>query len=260
MFFNRKNRGKFVTVRFFMDISYKGTNFNGWQIQPNGVTVQEEVEKALSTILQTETAIVGSGRTDAGVHATQQVAHFDVKAIDTIKLAFKLNSFLGEDISINGIRQVKEDVSARFEASSRTYHYHLHQKKNPFKKGFSYHFKPELDINQINSACEIIKGWQNFECFSKVHTEVNHFNCEIFDAKWEQHGTNHLFIISANRFLRGMVRAVVGTLIDIGLGKTTLSDFKQILASNDRSKAGRAVPPEGLYLQEVIYPKDIYVD
>lgn len=243
-----------------MDISYRGTNFNGWQIQPNGVTVQEEIEKALSTILKTEVAVAGSGRTDTGVHATQQVAHFDAGKIDAEKLAFKLNSFLNEDISINEIRQVKEDVSARFEATSRTYHYHLNQAKSPFKKGVSYYFRPELDVSLINQACEIIKNWQNFECFSKVHTEVNNFNCEIFQAKWVQEGSNHLFEISANRFLRGMVRAVVGTLIDVGLGKTSLEDFREILASNDRRKAGRAVPAEGLFLQKVVYPKDIYLD
>lgn len=260
MFVNRKNRDNFVGVRYFMDISYRGTNFNGWQIQPNGVTVQEEIEKALSTILKTDAAILGSGRTDTGVHAIQQVAHFDANEIDMEKLVFKLNSFLNEDISINGIRPVKDDASARFEATSRTYHYHLNQMKDPFKRGISYYFRPNLNIKDINAACEIIKGWQNFECFSKVHTEVNNFNCEIFQAKWVQEGTNHLFEISANRFLRGMVRAVVGTLIDVGLGKTSLEEFGEILASNDRRKAGRAVPAEGLFLQKVVYPKDIYID
>lgn len=243
-----------------MNISYKGTNFNGWQIQPNGVTVQEELEKALATILKSKTPLSGSGRTDTGVHATQQIAHFDADQLDEEKLVFRLNSFLNEDISVNEIKQVKEDVSARFEATSRTYHYHINQSKNPFTKGLSYYFRPELNIEEISRACEIIKDWQNFECFSKVHTEVNNFNCEIFEARWEGSGNNHLFVISANRFLRGMVRAIVGTLVDIGLGKTSLMDLKQILESNDRSKAGRAVPAEGLYLQEVIYPKDIYIN
>lgn len=260
MFVNRKNGRNFVGVRYFMDISYRGTNFNGWQIQPNGVTVQEEIEKALSTILKTDTSILGSGRTDTGVHAMQQVAHFDAEEIDPADLTFKLNSFLGEDISINGIRPVKNDVSARFEATSRTYHYHLHQAKSPFKQGVSYYFRPELNVQKINTACEIIEGWQNFECFSKVHTEVNNFNCEIYRTKWVQDGTNHLFEISANRFLRGMVRAVVGTLIDVGLGKTSLDELRRILESNDRRKAGRAVPAEGLFLQKVEYPKEIYLD
>lgn len=243
-----------------MDISYRGTNYNGWQIQPNGVTVQEELEKALSTILKEETAVTGSGRTDAGVHAAQQIVHFDAGSIDPKKLTFKLNSFLGPDISIKGIRRVNDDVSARFEATSRKYNYYLHQAKNPFKTGLSYYFRPELDVDLISEGCEIIKGWQNFECFSKVHTEVNHFNCDIFQARWTQDDTNHLFEIAANRFLRGMVRAIVGTLIDVGLGKTSLEELGLILQSNDRSKAGRAVPPEGLYLQEVIYPKEIYID
>jgi len=260
MFFNRKNRVNFVAVRYFMDISYRGTNYNGWQTQPNGVTVQEEIEKALSTMLQTQTAITGSGRTDAGVHATQQIAHFNAVDIDPNELAFKLNSFLGPDISINGIRQVKDDVSARFEATSRKYHYHLHQAKDPFKTGLSYYFRPQLNVGLINKGCEIIKDWQNFECFSKVHTGVNHFNCDIFQAKWAQKGTNHLFEITANRFLRGMVRAIVGTLIDVGLEKTSLEGLRKILESNNRSEAGRAVPPDGLYLQEVIYPADIYLN
>ncbi len=243
-----------------MDISYKGTHFNGWQIQPNGVTVQEEIEKALSTILKTVTTIVGSGRTDTGVHAAQQIAHFDAEGIDPEKLALKLNSFLNEDISINAIIPIKNDVNARFEATSRTYHYHLHQTKDPFKKGLSYYFRPEMDIDKINQACEIIKGWQNFECFSKVHTEVNHFNCDVYEARWVEEDSNHLFVITANRFLRGMVRAIVGTLIDVGLNKTSLEELKKILESNDRSRAGRAVPAEGLYLQEVKYPENIYLN
>ena len=243
-----------------MKISYCGTHFNGWQIQPNGVTVQEEIEKALSTILQSEISITGSSRTDKGVHALQQITHFDSDKVDSNQLIFKLNSFLNGDISINEIQPVKDDVSARFEATSRTYHYHIHQAKNPFKKGMSYYFRPELNVSQINEACEIIKGWQNFGCFSKVHTEVNHFNCEIFQAKWTQNGSNHLFEISANRFLRGMVRAVVGTLIDVGSGKTSLKELKEILESNDRNRAGRAVPAEGLFLQKVSYPKDVYLD
>lgn len=244
-----------------MDISYKGTHFNGWQTQPNGVTVQEEIEKALSLILKQETPILGSGRTDAGVHANQQIAHFDCdEPFDPNDMAYKLNSFLTKDIAINGIRKVKEDSNARFDAESRLYHYHLHQAKNPFKKEFSYYFQPTLDVTLIKEACKIIGDWQNFECFSRVHTEVNNFNCEIFEIDWIIDDTNHLFRVRANRFLRGMVRAIVGTLIDIGMKKKTLEELKLILESNDRSMAGRAVPAEGLYLQEVIYPKDIYLN
>lgn len=249
----------FVFVRYFMDISYRGTTFNGWQIQPNGTTVQGEIEKALTILLKTKCAIVGSGRTDTGVHARQQIAHFDTDAsIDTGQLAFKLNSFLPADISINSIRLVPEEANARFSAVSRTYHYHIHTLKDPFKKGISYYFKPELDTDRIKNGCEIIANWQNFECFSKVHTDVNHFDCNIFAIDWTKYPTEHLFEVTANRFLRGMVRAMVGTLIDVGLGKTTIDRLKHILKSNDRSIAGRAVPAEGLFLQQVIYPEDIY--
>ena len=244
-----------------MDISYLGTNYHGWQIQPNGITVQEELEKGMSTLFQKEIQITGSGRTDAGVHATQQIAHFDLdELVDCAQLTYKLNAYLGHDISIRGIRKVHEEANARFSATSRKYHYHIHNAKDPFKHGLSYYFRPPLNIDLVNKGCEIIKGWQNFECFSKVHTEVNHFNCDIFHARWEKEGVNHVFEITANRFLRGMVRAIVGTLIDVGLEKTSLDELKRILESNDRSEAGRAVPPDGLYLQEVVYPSDIYLD
>lgn len=242
-----------------MDITYRGTQFNGWQTQPNGTTIQEEIEKGLKMLLKKDTPLSGSGRTDTGVHATQQIAHFDADEMDASQLTYKLNSFLPKDIAINSITQVSEEAHARFAAESRKYHYQLHQAKDPFKDGLSYYFTLKLDVAEINRACEIIRNWQNFECFSRVHTEVNHFNCEVFDAKWIQDGSKHLFIIQANRFLRGMVRAVVGTLIDVGMGKTSLTELKEILESRDRKKAGRAVPAEGLYLQEVTYPKKIYL-
>lgn len=243
-----------------MDISYRGTNYNGWQIQPNGVTVQEAIENALSTILKEKIALMGSGRTDTGVHATQQVAHFDwEKEIDLPDLTYKLNSFLNEDVAINGIAPVIPDSHARFTATARTYHYHLHQAKNPFINGWSYYFNPSLNIDKIDEACEIIRKYENFECFSKVHTEVNHFNCKILEIAWIVNGSNHLFMIKADRFLRGMVRAIVGTLIDVGLGKTSLDDLKSILDSNDRSRAGRAVPAMGLFLEQVTYPLKIYL-
>ena len=244
-----------------MDISYRGTSFNGWQIQPNGVTVQAEIEKAISTLLKTETAVTGSGRTDTGVHATQQIAHFDVeKSIDADDIAYKLNSFLSPDISINRIRPVQPEAHARFNAEQRTYYYKIHQAKDPFAQGLSYMFAPKMNIAQINKACKILLEWENFECFSKVQTEVNHFRCNITVAKWYKIGPKNQFVISADRFLRGMVRAIVGTLIEVGLGKITLDEFKEILESQDRKRAGRAVPPEGLYLQEVTYHSDIYLD
>ena len=243
-----------------MDITYRGTHFNGWQTQPNGITIQQEIEKGLQLLLKKETPIIGSSRTDAGVHAIQQVAHFEAEDVNPSQLAYKLNALLAKDIAINEILAVQADANAHFSAISREYHYHLHQTKDPFKGGASYYFTPGLEINEINRACEIIKKWQNFECFSKVHTEVNHFYCNIYEAKWTQMGSNHLFVIKANRFLRGMVRAIVGTLIDVGQERTTLDELQGILESNDRKKAGRAVPAKGLYLQEVNYPNEIYLD
>ncbi len=243
-----------------MDISYRGTVYHGWQIQLNGLTVQEEIEKAMSIILQEKTAITGSGRTDAGVHAIQQIAHFDSDSkMDVAQITYKLNSFLGKNISINAIHKVTENAHARFDAVSRKYQYAIHQAKNPFKNGFSYYFPRALNTDHIHIACEFIKDRQNFECFSKVHTEVKHFICDITQIKWTQKGMNHLFEITANRFLRGMVRAIVGTLIDVGVGKTSLEDLKQILASNNRSEAGKSVPPEGLYLEKIMYPRMIYI-
>lgn len=244
-----------------MDISYKGTHFSGWQNQKGVETVQGAIEHSLATLLKTKVPIMGSGRTDAGVHGDHQIAHFNLETeIETDALLYKLNAFLSRDISINWIRPVRDNVNARFEANSRLYNYHIHQHKNPFKNELSYYYKYPINVESINKACELIKRWQNFECFSKVHTEVNHFNCDIFEAKWTESEGAHLFEIKANRFLRGMVRAIVGTLLDVGEGKTSLEKFQQILESNNRSMAGRAVPATGLYLMKVEYPSDIYID
>lgn len=247
-------------MRYFMDLSYRGTAFHGWQIQPNAHTVQSEIQQAMSTILQNGTEIVGSGRTDTGVHASQQIAHFDVdEEIDVEKLKFRLNALLPGSISINEIIPVYPTAHARFDAQSRTYHYRIHTQKNPFREGLSYLYNRELNLDKIAEALELIRGWKNFQAFSKVHTDVVHFDCDIFDAKWEESNDGYVFSVSANRFLRGMVRALVGTLLEIGLERITTKDLQIILESGDRSNAGRAVPPEGLYLSKVKYPKSIYL-
>ena len=247
-------------MRFFLDLSYKGTNYHGWQIQPNGNTVQAELQTAISTVLRTEISITGSGRTDTGVHASQQIAHFDFDKEEELEyLVFKLNSLLPPDISIHSIRSVNEDAHARFGATKRTYHYHITKVKDPFKTDVAYYFNQPLDLPLIEEACKIIGEWENFECFSKVHTEVNNFNCSIYSISWSESEDRHLFAVQANRFLRGMVRAMVGTLLDVGLGKTSLEDLKNILKSNDRSSAGRAVPAHGLFLEQVEYPEAIYL-
>lgn len=246
-------------MRYFLDISYRGTAFHGWQIQPNADTIQAEVNKALSTLLQQETECVGSGRTDAGVHAQQQLAHFDGKLPMTEKeFEFRLNSLLPKAISINSIQKVKKDAHARFDAISRSYEFHIHSHKDPFLNGLSYFFSRSLNLEPIQSGIEIMKNWKNFQAFSKVHTEVNHFECDIYEMSWEYSNGRHLFCVSANRFLRGMVRAIVGTLLEIGQQRLTPEELINVLKSGDRSSAGRSVPAEGLYLTSVTYPDSIF--
>lgn len=247
-------------MRYFIDISYDGSNYHGWQIQNNAKTVQGVLNEALSTILRTEIATIGSGRTDTGVHAIMQMVHFDSsKEIDQNQLLAKLNSLLPPDIAVNEIKKVKEDVSARFEATSRAYIYKIHQRKSPFKQGLSYHFHQSLDLNQMNACCELITKWTDFEAMSKVKTEVNNFNCEIFSAHWKKENDEIHFHVSANRFLRGMVRALVGTMLEVGQGRLSIEKFEEVLESKDRKKAGRSVPAHGLYLRDITYPKDIYL-
>ncbi|WP_421873746.1 tRNA pseudouridine(38-40) synthase TruA [Marinoscillum sp.] len=251
----------FAALRYFLDIAYRGTSFHGWQIQPNAITVQEEINRALTTLLQTETECLGSGRTDTGVHASQQIAHFDTDSeLDNDQLQYKLNALLPYEISINAVRRVKDEAHARFDATSRSYEYHIHKQKNPFKAGLSYLFTRELDIEKINEATQVLLNWQNFQAFSKVHTDVKTFDCTIHQIRWQEPNDSHVFSVSANRFLRGMVRAMVGTLLEIGQNKMSISDLEMVLKSGVRSNAGRSAPPEGLFLTAVEYPKDIYLD
>ena len=243
-----------------MDISYKGTDHHGWQSQVNANSIQEDIQIALAKILRLDKIeLTGSGRTDTGVHAQQQIAHFDINDVLDIQLIIhKLNSMLNENIAINKIFPVKDNAHARFDAIRRTYNYHIHTIKNPFKTATSYYFKFPLDTDRINKACEIIKKWNDFESFSKVKTEVSNFNCDIYEASWSLHNEDHIFIVSANRFLRNMVRAMVGTLIEIGQKKLSLPEFEKILKDKNRSSAGVSVPANGLFLSEVTYPDSIY--
>lgn len=246
-------------MRYFLDISYNGSNYHGWQVQTNANSVQETIESAISKILTSSIQITGSGRTDTGVHAIQQVAHFDNnKSFDTAQLVYQLNSMLPWDISINNCYLVPDEAHARFDAVERAYKYFIHQKKDPFVHGQSYYFKPVLDVQAIEKACEILKECEDFESFSKVKTDVTNFKCQILETGWEQTDQGYVFTISANRFLRGMVRAIVGTLIDVGQKKLTLQQFKKILEAKDRSEAGTNVPAQGLFLSRVVYPKEYY--
>jgi tRNA pseudouridine38-40 synthase len=249
------------TTRYFFEISYNGSYYHGWQNQANAIGVQQVVENALSKLLRERIEIVGSGRTDTGVHCTQQYFHADIKSeFEADAFIIRLNSFLPRDIAIQQIMRVKPEAHARYDAIERSYEYKITQVKNPFLTGYAYYFFKEVDITRMNQAAALLLGVQDFECFSKVKTDVNNFICDIKMAKWNQKSGLLVFEITANRFLRGMVRAIVGTLLDIGCGKITVADFETIIKSKDRRKAGMNVPPEGLYLKEVKYPKTIFIN
>lgn len=247
-------------MRYFFEIAYNGTNYAGWQSQQNATGVQAIVEQSLSKLLRTEIKIVGSGRTDTGVHCEQQFFHSDIeKDFDAQNLVLRMNSLLPSDISIYSIRKVKADASARYSAVERTYQYRITRKKNPFVEKLACHYFKPLDLRTLNKAASLLLGEHDFESFSKVKTDVNHFVCEIKKATWEESNDTLEFTITANRFLRGMVRAIVGTLLDVGSGKITVSEFQSIIKSKDRKKAGANVPPYGLYLTKVKYPSSIFL-
>lgn len=241
-------------MRYFIELAYKGTHYHGWQNQPDAASVQETLEKALTVLLRTPIEIVGAGRTDAGVHAKQMFAHFDCEvAFEIPVLVHKLNSYLPKDIAIFNIHKVHDDAHARFDATKRTYQYHIHTYKNAFESDDSWYYGLPLNVEKMNEACKILFDHTDFECFSKVNTDVNTFNCKIFEAYWQQNDDKLVFTISADRFLRNMVRAIVGTMINIGLEKISISDFIKIIESKDRNKAGFSVPAHGLYLTKVEY-------
>jgi len=245
-------------LRYFIQLSYNGTSYHGWQIQPNALTVQETIQNALSKLLNTEVSIIGAGRTDTGVHASQMFAHFDFEdEIDTNNLVFRLNSFLPNDIAIQSIFQVKDDAHARFHAVKRSYTYKIALKKDVFQYDYSYYVHQDLDIDKMNTAAEILLMYSDFQCFSKSNTDVKTYNCKIENAQWKHNDDMLVFNISADRFLRNMVRAIVGTLVNIGLGKIEIDDMHRIIKSKNRSEAGFSVPAKGLYLAEVLYPESI---
>ena len=247
-------------MRYFIQLSYNGSSYHGWQIQPNAVTVQETIQDALSKLLNTNISITGAGRTDTGVHAFQMFAHFDVDVtLDTENLTFKLNSFLPKDIAIQSIFQVNADAHTRFHAIKRSYDYKISLKKNVFLFDYTHYVHQKLDVDKMNEAANILLEYTNFQCFSKSNTDVKTYNCKIEQAQWKQEGNLLIFTISADRFLRNMVRAIVGTLLNIGLSKIAVSDMHKILASKDRSEAGFSVPSKGLYLTEVLYPDNIKI-
>ncbi|RZK77140.1 MAG: tRNA pseudouridine(38-40) synthase TruA [Pedobacter sp.] len=250
--------------RYFIELAYNGTNFHGWQIQPNASTVQEFLDKALSIYFRQTITSLGCGRTDAGVHATQFYAHFDLVqatdagiSVDSLNLeraVTGLNSLLPYEISIKTIFEVGPDAHARFDASERAYHYYIHFHKDPFKLDRSWLFKGTLDLKAMNEAAIILLEYTDFSCFSKSNTQTFTNNCKITEAQFEIHEEGLRFTIKADRFLRNMVRAIVGTLVRIGKNEINLAEFKEIIASKSRSNAGQSVPACGLYLVSVKYP------
>jgi tRNA pseudouridine38-40 synthase len=246
--------------RFFLEFSYAGTAYHGWQRQPNALSVQEVMEEALALLLKQQTPLTAAGRTDTGVHAKQMFAHFDTDTTDLEQLIFRLNQFLPNDIAVIRIREVKPRAHARFDALSRTYEYHLNNFKSPFVQGMSYGLYQPLDVEQMNKAASILLEYEDFECFSKAHTDVKTFLCTISKAVWGKSETGLVFTISANRFLRNMVRAIVGTLIEIGLGKKNIQEMHTVIESKNRSLAGYSVPAEGLFLTHIEYPNSIYLE
>lgn len=242
-----------------MYLAYNGANYCGWQTQPNGIAIQEVIEKALATLLRVPTPIVGAGRTDAGVHARQMMAHFDADVQDAVLLTHKLNRILPKDIVIYKIVPVKEDAHARFDATSRLYRYYLTTQKDPFMYPYKYKVHGDIDVEMMNKCSQVLFDYIDFTSFSKLHTDAKTNDCTISYARWEQQGEDYIFTIRANRFLRNMVRAIVGTLLEAGRGKLNEEGMRRVIEAKDRGVAGLSVPGNALFLEEIEYPDHIFI-
>ena len=244
-------------MRYFIHLAYNGTPFFGWQRQPKQISVQEVLENTFSMLLKTNIEITGCGRTDTGVHAKQYFAHFDYQDLlsekKTETITHKLNALLPKEITVYRIFQVKDDLHARFSALDRTYKYYVTSTKNPFLFQYSYRIFVPINIEEMNKAAALLIGNHDFTSFSKLHTDVNNNFCEVKTAQWEQQNEQLVFTITANRFLRNMVRAIVGTLLQVGKGKISVEDFQDIMLQKNRCKAGVSVPAHALFLEEVNY-------
>jgi tRNA pseudouridine38-40 synthase len=242
-------------LRYFIQFAYNGTHYHGWQHQPNATSVQETLNNVFSTLLQEKIDIMGAGRTDTGVHASQMYGHFDSEIIiDNAKFIHKANSFLPKDIVVYDIIPVHDDAHARFDATSRTYQYHISTSKNVFNNQLTWYFNQNLDIDAMNKSAELLLQFTDFKCFSKSNTDVNTYNCKITEAFWIKDKEELIFTITADRFLRNMVRAIVGTLVNIGLHKISQPDFIKIIEDRNRENAGFSVPAHGLFLTQIEYP------
>jgi len=248
--------------RYFIYLSYNGTNYHGWQTQPNAITVQETLENALATVLRQKIEITGAGRTDTAVHAEQMIAHFDFpENFDAENTIISLNSLLPADIAIRRIIPVKPDAHTRFDALSRRYEYRISFEKNPFKQDTVCRmFRSNLDFEQMNKAAQKLLNYSDFTSFSKLHTDVKTNNCKIAQAEWIETSEGWTFVIEADRFLRNMVRAIVGTLFEVGRGKISVEQFCEIIEKKNRSLAGTSAPAQGLFLVNVNYPQTLFLD
>ena len=246
-------------MRYFLELEFFGKAYHGWQRQPTAITVQEVIENSLRTLLQEKIEVLGAGRTDAGVHAKQIFAHFNTDTILGQKFIFRINSLLPNDIAVKDLVAVRPNAHARFDAVARSYEYHITTKKNVFERETAYFLQKELNVVNMNAAAQILLEYTNFKCFSRSRTDVFTYNCTITRAEWEQRGNLLIFHITADRFLRNMVRAIVGTLVEIGLAKREIEDMHQVIKSENRSKAGASVPAHGLYLTRIVYPESIFI-
>lgn len=244
-------------MRYFITLSYDGTRYHGWQVQPNGISVQGELQRALSLLLRADVSVTGAGRTDAGVHAKMMVAHFDTESeVDCRQLAYKLNRLLPQDIAVQRVEPVDDDLHARFSATARTYHYFLHTLKDPFLRHYSCEMHYELDFGLMNRAAAMLTGYEEFGAFCKSGADVKTMRCHVTRAEWrpvEGKSGQWVFEITANRFLRNMVRAVVGTLIEVGRGRLSLTDFRRVVEGQRRTEAGESMPAHALFLVKIEY-------
>lgn len=241
--------------RYFIELSYDGTDYCGWQRQPNAMTIQEEIESAMKLIFRKQIDIVGAGRTDKSVNASFYVAHFNIdeEIVDCEKIVYKLNAILPASISFKKVYRVAYDLHARFSALSRTYKYYIAKDKDPFNFRYAWRVNPVPEVNKMNDACAILMEYEDFTSFAKLHSDAKTNICKLSYSKWEETQSQIIFTIKADRFLRNMVRAIVGTMIDVGLGKISLDEFRKIVESKDRSKAGLSVPGNALFLSEIRY-------
>lgn len=250
-------------MRFFIRFAYDGTAFHGSQRQPNGVTVQETMEQALAMIFREDMPLTFAGRTDAGVHAREMYAHFDINDNQSSivnNLKFRLNGILPDSIAIYDIFRVTDDAHARFSAKRRTYEYHVIDHKDPFLLPYATRLRTPIDFVAMNEAARHLIGRQDFASFCRTHTDVKTTICDLTQAEWKELGNGHaVFTISADRFLRNMVRAVVGTLFQVGIGKITKEQFVEVIAQHNRCSAGDSAPAQGLYLMHIEYPKEIFL-